>query len=203
MENAQITQIIDHFKQGGIVIVTDESDRENEGDLTIAAQFCTIDKMAFFMRYACGIICTPMSQKIADRLELNLMVEENNSNYKTAFTVSVDAKEGVTTGISASDRFTTIKALADPLSKKDDFTRPGHIFPLRADIKGLLNRDGHTEASIELCKLAGLEEVAVIAELMNDDGTVMKGVEVINFAKKHNIPILAISDLTHYIKNAI
>ncbi|AGA64217.1 3,4-dihydroxy-2-butanone 4-phosphate synthase / GTP cyclohydrolase II [Liberibacter crescens BT-1] len=191
----KVSDAIQAFGKGEIVIVTDENDRENEADLIIAATHCTIEKMAFIIRHTSGIVCTPMPYTEANRLHLNLMVASNESIHSTAFTISIDSKDGITTGISASDRTRTVQNLANPNSKPSDFTRPGHIFPLIAREGGVLTRSGHTEASVDMCKLAQLPPIAVICELVNDNGTVKEGKEVFDFAKKHNLKIISVSDI--------
>lgn len=193
-----IDRVIAAFKKGDIVIVTDDDSRENEGDLIVAAEFCTTEKMAFIIRYTSGIICTPMPLYWANKLSLPPMVENNSSAYHTAFTVSVDYKEGTTTGISAYERALTARKLSDNSTKSEEFVRPGHIFPLTARNGGLLERSGHTEAAVDLCKLAGLSPVAVIGELMNDDGTVQHGQQIDAFAAKYNILKVTIEDLITY-----
>ncbi|WP_409049323.1 3,4-dihydroxy-2-butanone-4-phosphate synthase [Candidatus Liberibacter sp.] len=195
LKEQQITEIIQTFKRGEIIVVMDEADRENEADLVLAAIHCTPEKMAFIIRYTSGIVCTPMPYKNARKLGLNLMVSENEAMHGTAFTVSVDSKHGITTGISSDDRTHTVKNLADPQSSPEDFVRPGHIFPLIARDGGVLERSGHTEAAVDLCKLAQLPPVAVICELVNDDGTIKKGKQVIDFAKKNGLKIISVMDL--------
>ncbi|MBY7649211.1 MAG: 3,4-dihydroxy-2-butanone-4-phosphate synthase [Candidatus Liberibacter europaeus] len=190
-----IEDIIHSFQKGEIIIVTDEEDRENEADLILSAIHCTSEKMAFIIRHTCGIVCTPMPYQNARKLGLNKMVPENTAVHKTAFTVSVDSKSGITTGISSADRTHTIKNLANPQSSPDDFVRPGHIFPLISRDGGVLTRPGHTEAAVDLCKIAGLPPIAVICELVNDNGTVKKGRQVTNFAKKYGLKIISIKDL--------
>ena len=170
-----VTEAIEAFAAGEIVIVTDDDDRENEGDLIIAASHCTPEKMAFIIRHTCGIVCAPLTQAEARRLRLDPMVPSNDAPLGTAFTVSVDTRHGLTTGISAEQRCNTVRALANGNMGAEDFVRPGHVFPLIAKEGGVLMRSGHTEAAVDLCKLAGLPTVGVICELANDDGTVMKG----------------------------
>ena len=170
------------FARGEIVVVTDDDDRENEGDLFVAASLCTPEKMAFIIRNTSGIVCAPLSADEARRLHLDPMVAANDAPLGTAFTVSVDVRHGLTTGISAEERTNTVRALANGNSGAADFVRPGHVFPLVAKDGGVLMRSGHTEACIDLCRLAGLPPVGVLSELMNDDGTVMRGPEVAAFA---------------------
>src|SRR5215831_15170075 len=168
-----------------MVVVTDDDDRENEGDVFIAASLCSPEKMAFIIRHTSGIVCAPLAQEEAKRLHLDPMVAINDAPLGTAFTVSVDVRHGLTTGISAEERTNTVRALANHNSGAVDFARPGHVFPLVAKDGGVLMRSGHTEACVDLCRLAGLPPVGVLAELMNDDGTVMRGGAVAAFAEAH------------------
>ena len=186
------------FAKGEIVVVTDDDDRENEGDLFVAASHCTPDKMAFIIRNTSGIVCAPLGAEQARRLHLDPMVAENEAPLGTAFTVSVDVRHGLTTGISAEERCNTVRALANDNSGATDFVRPGHVFPLVARQGGVLMRSGHTEACVDLCRLASLPSVGVLAELMNDNGSVMRGPEVAAFAKKHGLAQLSIADLIAY-----
>src|ERR671912_2048378 len=180
-----VTDAIEAFARGEIVIVTDDDDRENEGDLIVAASLCTPEKMAFIIRNTCGIVCAPLTVSEARRLRLDPMVASNDAPLGTAFTVTVDVKHALTTGISAEQRTNTVRALANGNSGAADFVRPGHVLPLVAKEGGVLMRSGHTEACIDLCKLAGLPPVGVLSELMNDDGTVMRGPQVAAFAQQH------------------
>ena len=193
-----IPDILEAFARGEIVVVTDDDDREGEGDLIVAATLCTPEKMAFIVRHTSGIVCAPVTSEDARRLRLDPMVAHNDSAHTTAFTVSIDYKPGMTTGISAEERTATCRALANPNAGASDFARPGHIFPLIANDGGVLMRSGHTEAAIDLCRLAGLPTVGVISELMNDDGTVMKGVQVSRFAVEHKLKHVTIDDLIAY-----
>jgi 3,4-dihydroxy 2-butanone 4-phosphate synthase/GTP cyclohydrolase II len=193
-----VTQAIEAFARGEIVAVTDDDDRENEGDLIVAASFCTPEKMAFIIRNCCGIVCAPLTARDAQRLNLTPMVAVNDAPLGTAFTVSVDTRHGLTTGISAEQRSNTVRALANGNMGAADFVRPGHVFPLIAKDGGVLMRSGHTEAAIDLCTLAGLPPVAVICELANDDGTVMMGPQIDVFAAKHNIRRISVADLIAY-----
>jgi 3,4-dihydroxy 2-butanone 4-phosphate synthase/GTP cyclohydrolase II len=186
------------FAKGEIVVVTDDDDRENEGDLFVAASLCTPDKMAFIIRNTSGIVCTPISHAEAKRLHLDPMVALNDAPLGTAFTVSIDVRHGLTTGISAEERTNTVRALANGNSGAADFVRPGHVFPLVAKEGGVLMRSGHTEACIDLCNLAGLPPVGVLAELMNDDGTMTRGPAVTAFAERHKLKTLSIADLIAY-----
>jgi 3,4-dihydroxy 2-butanone 4-phosphate synthase / GTP cyclohydrolase II len=195
---ASVREAIEAFGRGEIVVVTDDNDRENEGDLIIAASHVTPEKMAFIIRNTCGIVCAPLTGEVAKRLALQPMVAENDAIHGTAFTVSVDYRHGTTTGISAEERTLTVRALANNNTGRADFVRPGHIFPLIAKDGGVLMRSGHTEAAIDLCKLAGIEPVAAICELVNDDGTVMRGKEVASFASHHKLKRIAVADLIAY-----
>ncbi len=195
---ADMRAVIDAFSKGEIVIVTDDDDRENEGDLIIAASHCTTEKMAFIIRNTCGIVCAPLTQAEAKRLQLNPMVASNDAPLGTAFTVTVDVKHGLTTGISAEQRTNTVRALANGNMGAADFVRPGHVFPLIAKDGGVLMRSGHTEAAVDLCKLAELPAVGVICELANDDGTVMKGAQIVAFAEKHGLKRLSVANLIAY-----
>ena len=189
------------FARGEIVVVTDDDDRENEGDLFVAASLCTQDKMAFIIRNTSGIVCAPLGAEQARRLHLDPMVAENQAPLGTAFTVSVDVRHGLTTGISAEERCNTVRALANNNSGAADFVRPGHVFPLVARDGGVLMRSGHTEACVDLCRLASLPPVGVLAELMNDNGSVMRGPEVAAFAQKHKLAQVSIADLIGYRQN--
>ena len=193
-----VNEAIEAFARGEIVIVTDDDDRENEGDLICAASLCTPEKMAFIIRNTCGIVCTPITAEQAKRLHLDPMVASNEAPLGTAFTVSVDVRHGLTTGISAEQRTNTVRALANNNMGAADFVRPGHIFPLIGKDGGVLMRSGHTEAAVDLCRLAGLPEVGVICELANDDGTVMKGPQIDAFAQKHKLKRISVADLISY-----
>jgi len=193
-----IEEAIVELQQGRMVIMVDDEDRENEGDLVIAAEKITPEIVNFMINNGRGLLCLSMNQEGVDRLQLPLMVKDNNSKFNTAFTVSIEAAAGVTTGISAADRAHTIKVAIDPKSKPSDVIAPGHIFPLLAKSGGVLERQGHTEASVDLAKLAGLSPNAVICEILNDDGTMARVPDLIKFGKKHNLKIVAISDLLKY-----
>ncbi|MBU0458885.1 bifunctional 3,4-dihydroxy-2-butanone-4-phosphate synthase/GTP cyclohydrolase II [Patescibacteria group bacterium] len=190
-----IPHALDHLRSGGMIIVVDDEDRENEGDLIIAAESITEEKMAFIIRYTGGVVCLPLNNAIADQLNLPNMVNENTSKHNTPFTVSIDAVDGITTGISAYDRSITVRRVINPVARPEDFVRPGHIFPLRAHDGGVLVRAGHTEAAIDLCVLSGLRHGAVLSELMNDDGTMMRLDSLQEFSKKHCLPLITIADL--------
>jgi 3,4-dihydroxy 2-butanone 4-phosphate synthase / GTP cyclohydrolase II len=193
-----VESVVAAFARGEIVVVADDDDRENEGDLFVAASACTPEKMAFIIRHTSGIVCAPLAPDQAKRLHLDPMVALNDAPLGTAFTVSVDVKHGLTTGISAEERTNTVRALANGNSGAADFVRPGHVFPLVARQGGVLMRSGHTEACVDLCRLAGLPSVGVLAELMNDDGTVMRGADVAAFAARHNLKRITIADLIAY-----
>jgi 3,4-dihydroxy 2-butanone 4-phosphate synthase / GTP cyclohydrolase II len=193
-----VSSVIAAFARGEIVIVADDDDRENEGDLFVAANLCTPEKMAFIIRHTSGIVCAPLAHEEARRLHLDPMVALNDAPLGTAFTVSVDVRHGLTTGISAEERTNTVRALANGNSGAADFVRPGHVFPLIAKEGGVLMRSGHTEACIDLCRLAGLPPVGVLAELMNDNGTVMRGPELKKFAEQHKLQHLTIAELIAY-----
>jgi 3,4-dihydroxy 2-butanone 4-phosphate synthase / GTP cyclohydrolase II len=196
--NQRVAAAVDAFARGEMVVVADDDDRENEGDLFIAASLCTPEKMAFIIRHTSGIVCAPLGLDDAKRLRLDPMVAANDAPLGTAFTVSVDFRHGLTTGISAEERNNTVRALANHNTGPVDFVRPGHVFPLIAREGGVLMRSGHTEACVDLCKLAGLPAVGVLAELMNDDGTVMRGRDVMAFAERHNLKFVLIADLIAY-----
>lgn len=197
----RVEAAIKAFARGEIVVVTDDDDRENEGDLFVAASRCTPEKMAFIIRNTSGIVCAPLGAEQARHLHLDPMVADNEAPLGTAFTVSVDVRHGLSTGISAEERCNTVRALANDNSGAADFVRPGHVFPLVARQGGVLMRSGHTEACVDLCRLASLSPVGVLAELMNDNGSVMRGPEVAAFAKKHNLAQLSIADLIAYRQN--
>jgi len=193
-----VEEAIQELKDGKIIIVIDDEDRENEGDLVCAAELITPEKVNFMAKHGRGMICTPMSGVRSEDLSLHLMVDSNTALHGTQFTVTVDAVEGTTTGISASDRAVTIKKLADPASRATDFARPGHIFPLRAYDEGVLRRAGHTEAVVDLCKLAGFQPVGVLCEILNDDGTMARVPDLQKFALEFNLKILTVADLIRY-----
>jgi 3,4-dihydroxy 2-butanone 4-phosphate synthase/GTP cyclohydrolase II len=193
-----LESVIEAFARGDIVVVSDDDDRENEGDLFVAASLCTPEKMAFIIRHTSGIVCAPLGEDDAKRLRLDPMVSSNDAPLGTAFTVSIDFRHGLTTGISAEERTNTVRALANGNTGAADFARPGHVFPLIAKAGGVLMRSGHTEACVDLCRLAGLPQVGVLAELMNDDGTVMRGRDVADFAARHRLLSVSIADLISY-----
>ncbi|MEI7811371.1 MAG: bifunctional 3,4-dihydroxy-2-butanone-4-phosphate synthase/GTP cyclohydrolase II [Ignavibacteria bacterium] len=193
-----IEEAIDEIKNGRVIIVVDDEDRENEGDFVCAAEFITPEIVNFMAKYGRGMICTPMSGNKLDALGLQLMVDSNTALHGTQFTVTVDAVEGTTTGISASDRSVTIKKLSDEKSTFNDFARPGHIFPLRAYDEGVLRRAGHTEAVIDICKIAKLSPVGVLCEILNDDGTMARVPDLEKVALEYNLKIMTVSDLIKY-----
>ena len=199
MTIANIEDVIKDVKDGKMVIIVDDEDRENEGDVMIAAEKTTPEAINFMARYARGLICLSLSEQRVKELDLPLMVSDNTSPYNTAFTVSIEAKEGVTTGISAYDRAKTILTAIDPDTKRDDLARPGHVFPLMARSGGVLFRVGHTEASMDLARLAGLTPAGVICEVMKDDGTMARLPDLEAFAQQHGLKIASIADLIKYV----
>ena len=198
---ASVDEAVEDYRAGRFVIIVDDEDRENEGDLALAAEFATPENIAFMLRYTSGVICVPMTGDRLDRLRIPMMVQHNQATFGTAFTVSVDAREGVTTGISAADRARVIRVLAEPAAGPADIVMPGHIYPLRARQGGVLVRAGQTEASVDLCQLAGLQPAAVICEMMNRDGTMMRLPTLKRFAQKHGLKIVAVNQLiTHRVQ---
>lgn len=197
---SSIAEAIEAIKQGEIVVVVDHQDRENEGDLIMAGAKASAKSMAFIVNHCSGLVCVGMEGAILDRLQIPLMVpaQENQDQFRTAFTISVDLKEGTSTGISAADRAQTIRALSDSTAKADDFRRPGHIFPLRYREGGVLSRAGHTEAAVDLAKLAGLPGVGVLCEVVNPDGSMARLPQLREFSKKHNLHLISIEDLIRF-----
>jgi 3,4-dihydroxy 2-butanone 4-phosphate synthase/GTP cyclohydrolase II len=193
-----IREAIDAIAAGKFVVVVDDEDRENEGDLIIAAESVTAEDMAFMVKYTSGVVCCAITNERADTLHLPLMVANNTEAMGTAFTISVDVAEGTTTGISASDRSLTCKALANGHIAASGFARPGHVFPLRARAGGVLKRAGHTEAAVDLATMAGLAPAGVLCEIVSDDGTMARLPELIKFAQTHDIPIISIADMIRY-----
>lgn len=191
----RVADAIRAFERGEMLVVTDDDDRENEGDLIVAASLVTPEQMAFMVRHTSGIVCAPMTRETARRLRLDPMVATNDAPLATAFTISVDYRHGLTTGISAEERCSTVRGLANSNAGAEDFVRPGHVFPLIAREGGVLMRSGHTEAAVDLCRLAGVEEVGVICELVNDDGTVKRGAQVAEFAAENNLKMVSVADL--------
>ncbi|MDZ4224735.1 MAG: bifunctional 3,4-dihydroxy-2-butanone-4-phosphate synthase/GTP cyclohydrolase II [bacterium] len=199
---APVAQAIQDYKDGKMVILIDDADRENEGDLAIAAESVTPEIVNFMAKHARGLICLSLAPEMADKLELPFMVRDNTSRFETGFTVSIDAKEGTTTGISAADRALTIQKAVAEHAKPADFVRPGHIFPLRAKKGGVLVRTGQTEGSVDLAKMAGFKEAAVICEIMNDDGSMARLPDLEKFAREHHLHIVSVADLVRYrLKN--
>ncbi len=204
MPTCSIEEALEDLRNGKMIILVDDEDRENEGDLTMAAEFVTPDAINFMAKYGRGLICLTLDNQTADRLDLPPMVMDNTSQYGTGFTVSIEAKKGVTTGISAADRAHTIRTAIADGSSSDDLARPGHIFPLRARDGGVLVRTGQTEGSVDLCQIAGLKPAGVICEVMNDDGTMARMPDLEVFAREHDLKICTIADLVAYrIKHEI
>lgn len=193
-----IEEALEDIKKGKMIIVVDDADRENEGDLIMASELVTPDDVNFITKHARGILCIAVTKERAKKLNLDLMVKENTTIHKTPFTIPVDFKHGTTTGISAYDRAKTIKAIVDEKSKPNDFAKPGHIFPLIAEDGGVLKRAGHTEAAVDLMKLAGLSYSGILCEIMAEDGTMARLPQLIEFAKTHNLKIISIADLIKY-----
>ena len=193
-----VEEILAELRAGGMVVIMDDEDRENEGDLIMAAERVTPAAVAFMIRHTSGIICVPMEEQQLVRLDLPQMVPVNNETQRTAFTVSVDLRAGTTTGVSSADRTATIRALADEASVAGDFARPGHIFPLRSRRGGVLVRAGHTEAAVDLCRLAGLKPVGVLCEVMNEDGSMARRPQLEEFARRHQLKIGTIADLIRH-----
>jgi 3,4-dihydroxy 2-butanone 4-phosphate synthase/GTP cyclohydrolase II len=198
---ATIEQAIEEFRRGRFVIIVDDEDRENEGDLAMAAEKVTAEAITFMAVHGRGLICLALTEERCDELDLPLMVRDNTSPFGTAFTVSIEAKGKVTTGISAADRAATVRAALDPRTRPDDLARPGHTFPLRARRGGVLKRAGQTEASVDLARLAGLEPAGVICEIMNDDGTMARVPDLAAFALRHGIRMITVSDLIRHRLN--
>jgi 3,4-dihydroxy 2-butanone 4-phosphate synthase/GTP cyclohydrolase II len=195
---APIPEVIAAIARGEMVVLVDDEDRENEGDLIMAAQFATPEALAFIIRHSSGVVCAPLTEARADELRLPLMVEQNTESMRTAYTISVDLLEGTTTGISASDRAATLRALADGAAGYGDFARPGHIFPLRARAGGVLKRAGHTEAAVDLARLAGCAPVGVICEVNNDDGTMARLPDLQRFCAEHGLLLSSVAQLVEY-----
>ncbi|HCO54658.1 MAG TPA: 3,4-dihydroxy-2-butanone-4-phosphate synthase [Pelagibacterium sp.] len=196
--DTRVEAALEAMKRGQMVVVIDDHDREGEGDIIAAASTITPEQMAFIVRHTSGIVCAPITGERAQKLRLDPMVASNDSAHTTAFTVTIDFKHGTTTGISAEDRTATVRALTDGNVAAEDFSRPGHIFPLIARRGGVLMRSGHTEAAVDLCRLADLPDVGVICELVNDDGTVTRGQQVADFAAAHDLPLISVADLIAY-----
>ena len=194
----RVERALEALRAGKGVMVLDDENRENEGDMVFVAETMTTEQMAMSIRHGSGIVCVCITEERRQQLDLPMMVENNTSHFHTAFTVTIEAAQGVTTGVSAADRLTTVRAAAADNAKPSDLNRPGHVFPLRAQPGGVLTRGGHTEASIDLATLAGFKPVAVLCELTNDDGTMARAPEVVTFAKQHDMPVLTIEDLVAY-----
>lgn len=196
----RVENALKQLQNGKGILLIDNEDRENEGDLIFSAQHMNVSDMAMMIRECSGIVCLCLTNEKADELELPYMVKENTSSFQTPFTITIEAKNGVTTGVSAADRITTIKTAAAVDAKASDLARPGHIFPLRAKNNGVLERNGHTEGSVDLMKLAGLKPEAVLCELMNEDGSMAKLDKIISFATQHDLIVLSIEDIIYYRK---
>ncbi|WP_264529954.1 3,4-dihydroxy-2-butanone-4-phosphate synthase [Flavobacterium sp. N502540] len=196
----RVENALRQLRNGKGILLTDDENRENEGDLIFSAQHINVQDMAMMIRECSGIVCLCLTNEKADQLELPYMVKENTSSFQTPFTITIEAKEGVTTGVSATDRITTIKTAVAQNAKPTDLAKPGHIFPLRAKNNGVLERNGHTEGSVDLMKLAGLKPEAVLCELMNEDGSMAKLDKIISFAIQHNLVVLSIEDIIYYRK---
>src|SRR5512142_3133099 len=202
MPFSTVPEAIEDIRQGRMVVVVDDEDRENEGDLTIAAEKVTPDVINFMARHGRGLICLPMTPERLDELDVPLMVNQNTARFDTAFCVSIEAKAATSTGISAADRAATVKAAIDPRTRPADLARPGHMFPLRAQTGGVLKRAGQTEASVDLARIAGLDPSAVICEVMNEDGTMARVPDLAKFCAKHGIRMVTVADLIrHRMKN--
>ena len=195
----RVNTAIEYLKEGKGIIVTDDEDRENEGDMFFSANYLTKEQMALLIREGSGIVCLCLTEEKADELELPLMVENNTSTYGTGFTITIEAANGVTTGVSAHDRVTTVKAATKEGAKPSDLHHPGHVFPLRAKNGGVLERDGHTEANIELMKLAGLSPAGVLCEITKEDGTMARMPDIIKFSKERDMPVVTIEDIKQYL----
>jgi 3,4-dihydroxy 2-butanone 4-phosphate synthase/GTP cyclohydrolase II len=195
---ASVEEAVQAVRDGRLIIIVDDEDRENEGDLMIAAEKITPDTVNFMTKHGRGLICLPMTRKRLEELQLPLMVAQNTARFETAFTVSIDAREGISTGISAHDRARTVQAALDPATRPADLARPGHIFPLQAREGGVLSRAGQTEAAVDLARMAGLTPAGVICEIMNEDGTMARTPQLEAFSLQHRIPVLTIADLIKY-----
>ncbi len=194
----RVENALEALRNGRGVLVLDDEDRENEGDMIFAAENMTVEQMALTIRHGSGIVCLCLTEERRQQLALPMMVERNSSHYQTAFTVTIEAAEGVSTGVSAADRLTTIRAAIKDNAKPTDLNRPGHVFPLRAQPGGVLVRGGHTEAAVDLTTLAGLKPAGVLCEVTNDDGTMAHAPEIVAFARHHGMPVLTIEDLVTY-----
>ncbi len=199
---ARLRIAVDAIRQGRAVVLIDDHDRENEGDLIVAAERITVPMMATLIRECSGIVCLCIDVERIQRLGLPPMVARNESRFGTAFTVSIEAREGISTGVSAADRVATIRAAMAADAQPDDLVSPGHVFPLRADPGGVLARRGHTEGAVELARLAGLQPAAVLCELMNEDGSMMRGEQLLAFSRLHGYPMLTIDELVEWLREA-
>lgn len=197
----RVEKAVAAIKQGKGILLVDDADRENEGDIIFAAEKMTVKDMALMIRECSGIVCLCLTPEMAENLELPLMVKDNTSKYGTAFTITIEARDGVTTGVSAADRITTIQAAIKDGAKPEDLSHPGHVFPLIAKAGGVLERGGHTEGSVDLARLAGCKPAGVLCELTNEDGTMAKMPEITAFAKKHGMTVVSIEDICEYRKN--
>jgi 3,4-dihydroxy 2-butanone 4-phosphate synthase/GTP cyclohydrolase II len=197
---ARIEEAIDEIRAGRFVVVVDDEDRENEGDLTIAAQFVTPDAVNFMAMHGRGLVCLCLTPERCDELGLRQMTDQNEAQFGTAFTVSIEARDGVSTGISAADRARTIQVAVDPTSSPSDLVQPGHVFPLRARAGGVLQRSGQTEAAVDLARLAGLTPAGVVCEIMNDDGTMARVPDLVGFCERHDLKLVTVADLIEYRK---
>ncbi|URJ28104.1 3,4-dihydroxy-2-butanone-4-phosphate synthase [Candidatus Blochmannia vicinus] len=197
----RVQNALEALRNGRGILVMDDENRENEGDMIFAAENMTVEQMALAIRYGSGIVCVCLTEDRCNQLNLPMMVENNSNRYGTAFTVTIEAAEGITTGVSAADRLTTIKASIEDNAKPSDLNRPGHVFPLRAQNGGVLARIGHTEAAIDLTSLAGLRPFGVLCEVTNKDGSMARILEIVTFAHKYTMPVLTISDLITYRVN--
>lgn len=196
--HTRVERALDALRSGKGVLLVDDENRENEGDLIFAAQSITPQQMAMLIRYCSGIVCLCLTDDKVRRLQLPMMVASNTSRHGTGFTVSIEAAKGVTTGVSAADRVTTIKTAIDPSCQPEDLAKPGHVFPLRAQPGGVMTRRGHTEGTVDLMVLAGLEPAGVLCELTNEDGTMSRLPEIVDFANQYEFPVLSIEDLVQY-----
>lgn len=199
----RVKRAIEAFKRGNGVLVLDDEDRENEGDLIFPAETITVEQMAKLIRYGSGIVCLCITDELCQQLDLPPMVQNNTSINQTAFTVSIEAAQGVSTGVSAQDRVTTIQAAIADNAKPQDLSRPGHVFPLRAKKGGVLARRGHTEAAVDLASWAGHKPAGVICEITNDDGSMARTLEIVEFGKKFNYPVVTIEDLVRYSSSKV
>ncbi|MFW2148935.1 3,4-dihydroxy-2-butanone-4-phosphate synthase [Acinetobacter sp. TY1] len=194
----RIRQALEDMRQGKPVLVMDDFDRENEADLIVAAETMNVETMARMIRDGSGIVCLTLTDELANHLELPPMVEDNSSQFKTAFTITIEAAQGVTTGVSAKDRTTTIRAAIKDGAIASDLNRPGHVFPLRGRDGGVLTRRGHTEGSIDLARLAGLKPAGVLCEVTNPDGSMASGIQVLSYAQTHDLTLITIEELVQY-----